>query len=47
MPEYITDGDNAYVQRFKRTVGPKLWNCSMIVKGIRAVFPIHNNGRVS
>ena len=45
MPERITDGDNAYVQRFKRR-----WDLSMELfydcKDSRAVFPIYNNGRL-
>ena len=45
MPEYITDGNNAYVQRFKRRWDLNielLYDC----KSQRAVFPIHKNGRV-
>lgn len=45
MPEFITDGNNAYVQRFKRRWGLNievLYDC----KSQRAVFPIHKNGRV-
>ncbi len=45
MPEYITDGDNAYVQRFKSR-----WNIKIDllydVKDKRAVFPIYRNGRL-
>ncbi len=45
MPEYITDGNNAYVQRFKRRWDLNielLYDC----KSQRAVFPIYKNGRV-
>ena len=45
MPEFITDGNNAYVQRFKRRWDLNielLYDC----KSQRAVFPIHKNGRV-
>jgi len=45
MPERITDGDNAYVQRFKRR-----WDLSIELlydcKDSRAVFPIYSNGRL-
>ena len=45
MPEYITDGNNSYVQRFRRR-----WDLRMEllydVKSKRAVFPIYQNGRV-
>ena len=45
MPEYITDGNNGYVQRFKRRWDLNielLYDC----KSQRAVFPIYKNGRV-
>ena len=45
MPEYITDGNNAYVQRFKEGWDLNielLYDC----KDSRAVFPIYNNGRL-
>ena len=45
MPEFITDGNNAYVQRFKRRWDLNielLYDC----KSQRAVFPIYKNGRV-
>ena len=42
MPERITDGNNAYVQRFKRR-----WDLSIELlydcKDSRAVFPIYSN----
>lgn len=45
MPEFVTDGNNAYVQRFRRR-----WDIRMDLqydcKDKRAVFPIYKNGRV-
>tara|TARA_B100001250_G_C19797218_1_gene789337 strand:- start:1211 stop:2008 length:798 start_codon:yes stop_codon:yes gene_type:complete len=45
MPEYITDGNNSYIQRFRRR-----WNLRVElmydVKSKRAVFPIYQNGRI-
>ena len=45
MPEYITDGNNAYIQRFVRR-----WDLNITlmydIKSKRAVFPIYKNGRL-
>ena len=45
MPEYITDGNNAYVQRFTRRWDLNV-NLMYDVKSRRAVFPIYKNGRI-
>jgi len=45
MPEYITDGNNSYVQRFIRRWGLNI-NLMYDVKNKRAVFPIYKNGRM-
>ena len=45
MPEYITDGNNSYIQRFRRRWDLRvelLYDC----KSNRAVFPIYQNGRI-
>tara|TARA_X000001388_G_scaffold19898_1_gene13159 strand:- start:563 stop:1351 length:789 start_codon:yes stop_codon:yes gene_type:complete len=45
MPEYITDGNNSYVQRFIRRWDLNI-NLMYDVKNKRAVFPIYKNGRL-
>ena len=45
MPEYITDGDNSYIQRF-RSRWDLMADVFYDVKDKRAVFPIYKNGRL-
>ena len=45
MPEHITDGDNAYIQRF-RSRWDLMADVFYDVKDKRAVFPIYKNGRL-
>ena len=45
MPEYITDGDNSYVQRFRSRWDLRI-DLLYDVKTKRAVFPIYKNGRL-
>ena len=45
MPEFITDGNNSYVQRFRRRWDLRI-ELLYDVKSKRAVFPIYKNGRV-